>query len=118
MNRIKNFTWKVDEERIFEILGCKRDSHIYNEVDALYQKNIEKISHIVQPIGVYRFAEATNPFRLKEIEKCQKVVLGLLTLGREIELEINDNFIQGKYLEGLLLDTIATEILFVYGGVI
>lgn len=112
MKRITDFKWEVDKERIFRIIDCSWESPAFQQVDILYQKSMEEITNILKPLGVYNFVDFSESMGFSDIQGCEKIVYFLLTLGNGIDKKINSYFAQGKYMEALLMDTIANEILF------
>ncbi|KJS20791.1 MAG: hypothetical protein VR72_13545 [Clostridiaceae bacterium BRH_c20a] len=112
MKTITEFEWVIEKERIFKIIDCRPKSPAYNNLSRIYDSFLKNIKDIIDPIGVYGFIDIPPNFEFPEMSNCGKIVLCFLTLGEEVSLKTKDYFAKGEYLEAMLLEVIADEIIF------
>lgn len=112
MKKIFDFEWELDKKRICKIIGCSPESPFYNKFNTLFEYYLLNIRKIIQPVGVYNFTNIPPYINISELTNCKKIVFCFLTLGEEIDQKINSYFTRGHYLEAILLDAMANEILF------
>ena len=101
----------VDKQIILKIMECKHGSHAFKIVNSVYETILDKAYSLVQPKGVIITGEIPDFFYLREKENFRSGVFCIATLGKDISDESSSLFSAGEYLEGLLLNTIADQML-------
>ncbi len=101
----------VDKQIILKIMECKHGSHAFKIVNSVYETILDKAYSLVQPKGVIITGEIPDFFYLREKENFRSGVFCIATLGKDISEESSSLFSAGEYLEGLLLNTIADQML-------
>jgi uncharacterized 2Fe-2S/4Fe-4S cluster protein (DUF4445 family) len=110
---ISEFKIQVSKEKVFEIIDCRKDSHIYKEAEMIYDKMLRRGQELAKPIATY-IIKRKEEFNSGYYKICEHshVILCLISLGEDISLHATENFEEGNYLEGLMLDTIADQMVF------
>ncbi|MCK4699690.1 MAG: 2Fe-2S iron-sulfur cluster binding domain-containing protein, partial [Bacteroidales bacterium] len=111
MNLFSPYKIPVDKQIILKILDCKHGSNSLKIVDTVYETILEKAYSLIQPKGIINAGEIPDFFNLREKENYKSGIFCIATLGKEISEESSSLFSAGEYLEGLLLDTIADQML-------
>ena len=101
----------VDKQIVLKILDCKHGSNSFKIVDAVYETILEKAYSLIQPKGLINSTEIPDFINLRGKENYKSGIFCIATLGKEISEESSSLFSAGEYLEGLLLDTIADQML-------
>ncbi|MCK4700855.1 MAG: DUF4445 domain-containing protein [Bacteroidales bacterium] len=101
----------VDKQIILKIMECKHGSHAFKIVNSVYETILDKAYSLVQPKGVIITGGIPDFFYLREKENFRSGVFCIATLGKDISEESSSLFSAGEYLEGLLLNTIADQML-------
>ena len=101
----------VDKQIILKILECKHGSHAFKIVDSVYETILDKAYSLIQPKGIIITGEIPDFFYLREKENFRSGVFCIATLGKDISEESSSFFSAGEYLEGLLLNIIADQML-------
>ena len=101
----------VDKQIILKILDCKHGTNSFKIVDAVYEKILEKAYSLIKPKGIINTTEIPDFINLRKRENYKSGIFCIATLGKGISGESSSLFSAGEYLEGLLLDTIADQML-------
>ena len=101
----------VDKQIILKILDCEHRSHAFKIVDSVYETVLNKAYSLAHPKGIIKTGEIPEDFNLRKKENFRSGIFCLATLGKDISEESSSLFSAGDYLEGLLLDTIADQML-------
>ncbi|WP_432663831.1 ASKHA domain-containing protein [Wukongibacter baidiensis] len=112
MNIITDFDIEIDKDKVFQIIDCKKDSPVYDRVNNIYIKVLNKAMKLIKPKGIFKLEKTTSNYNYEIMERYSHLVSCLVTLGEDIGLASSKDFENGDYLEGLLLDTISDQILF------
>jgi len=111
MNLFSPHRIPVDKQIIYKILDCKHGTNSSKIIDTVYETILEKAYSLIQPKGIINTGEIPDFFNLREKENYKSGIFCIATLGKEISKESSSLFSAGEYLEGLLLDTIADQML-------
>ena len=111
MNLFSPHKIPVDKQIILKILGCKHGTNSFKIVDTVYETTLEKAYSLIQPKGIINTGKIPDFFNLRKKENYKSGIFCFATLGKEISEESSSLFSAGEYLEGLLLDTIADQML-------
>lgn len=112
MKLIENFKYEVKKEDILKILRCNNESNAYLQICDICDLILKDIDKIISPKALYKFKNMNNNIDVEEIKSLSSIVYCFLTLGDKISEEIERYFKEDKYIEGMILDTIADYILF------
>ena len=108
---ISEFQMEIDKFRVFSIMECSKDSPVYDEVNYDYYFLLDVLYSYTEPKGIFQFFDYSHEAYSLPVN-CEKVVLAILSLGKQVENQIFQLFDQGDYLKGMLLDIMADELLF------
>lgn len=112
MKIISNFLWNLQKDRVFRAMDCREEGAAYDVLYAAYIKLEPILKELVEGEGGYYFIEKGKFPAIEKIDHCSKVACCFLTLGPKITEEISKLFHQEDYLEGMLLDVMADELIF------
>lgn len=104
----------LNKDNVFSLLDCSRDNPVYEELSQCYEERVPWLLGHVQPRVM--LAREIPDTRLNEClslpKDCTGLLYAVLTLGRGPEEESRRCFLQGDYLEGMLVDAMADVYLF------
>jgi uncharacterized 2Fe-2S/4Fe-4S cluster protein (DUF4445 family) len=109
---VTEFTFDLNKEEIFQSIQCYKNNAGYEETSAVYDTMVKVAKSLVKPCATYFFAEKKKSFNFKETQHCRQMVYCLITLGSAISEYAKQLFNQEDYLESVLLDAIADNLLF------
>lgn len=112
MTIITDFDIKVDKDKVFQIIDCKKDSPVYDRVSNIYAEVLNKAIKLVKPRAIFKLEKNISDCEYEVMQKCTYLIPCLVTLGEDIGIESSKDFENANYLEGLLLDTISDQMLF------
>jgi uncharacterized 2Fe-2S/4Fe-4S cluster protein (DUF4445 family) len=113
MKFVNDFSLRLDQDKIFKTMNCHVDRDVYSEACRVFNKLQNEFNSLIAPKGMFTFTERTDLFELTEpVSKAKKILLAAVTLGAPIEDRIQLLFDEGEYLEAMMLDVIADELLF------
>ncbi len=111
MNLFSSNKIPVEKQIVLKLLDCKSGSNAFKIIDSIYETVLNKAYSLAQPRGLIKTGEIPDFFNLREKENYKSGIFCIATLGKGISKESSSLFSAGEYLEGLLLDTIADQIL-------
>ena len=100
---------RIDKETAYRLMDCRKDSPIYDEMEALYDEIWLEIKDLIKPWGRVGFASHSQIFGN---QGTMKYAMVLYTLGTEISDYIDRLFEKGEYLKATLADAMADSCLF------
>lgn len=106
------FNIKVNKEKVFEIIDCKKDSHVYAEAEKIYTEMLKKSYELVDLKAIYNIKKNESQYTYNKTCEFSHIISCLITIGENISLEVSKNFKENDYLEGFILDTIADQIIY------
>ena len=101
----------VEKQIVLKLLDCKPGNNAFKIIDSIYETVLNKAYFLAQPRGIIKTGEIPEGFNLRKKENFRNGIFCVATLGKEISGESLSLFSAGEYLEGLLLDTIADQML-------
>lgn len=111
----RDFEFKLNRDIILKTMDCYENSSIYESVISMYNKLKDELKDIVNPMGVYEKKEKLTITEKNISEPCLcGYYYTFISLGHEISQRNSGYFKQGKYLEGMLLNTMCDHLLFTY----
>ncbi len=115
---LDDFNIEVNKDMVFNVLDCKKDSRVYDDVNKVYEKMLQKAYKLVQPKAIFDIRKRPEEYDFKPLNNCTQVAFCLVTVGDEIQKVIEKAFADGEYLEGMVLDAIGGRILFNLSGIV
>lgn len=109
---------KMDYEKksykkyVLKAIECFPESPVYEEVCALFDTLHEEALQLIHPQLVWGVEDNTPDVSIAELCDCDEVIYASATLGVAITEAIDRYFKNDEYMEGMLLDAIATGLLF------
>lgn len=101
----------VEKQIILKLLDCKPGSNAFKIVDSVYEAVLNKAYALAQPRGIIKTGKIPEDINLRKKENFRNGIFCLATLGNRISKKSSSLFSSGEYIEGLLLDTIADQML-------
>ena len=112
MCNITEFDIQVNIEKVFNIIECKKGSRIYVTAEKIYNKMLKKSYELIKPTVIFKVKKNDLKYTCNKICGFSNVIFCLITLGNDISLEVSKNFKKSNYLEALILDTIADQMIY------
>ncbi|AOY77981.1 hypothetical protein [Clostridium formicaceticum] len=108
MQMIKDFQWKIDRAKIFDRINCQPDDTLYQQYEAL----LRELKVLADPIGVYKYQKRCfeGPYQL--VNNCSHIVYCFVSIDNKVSDRIQYYFEIGNYFKGILLDSMADQMLF------
>lgn len=111
MDVVKDFKFILDRDAVFKCMDCSKDSDAYEEMCDIYKALREEMKKLVQPVGAFRFDRISEKYMVHDTRDCTHVVFCLLTLGSRISERTEYYFANDQYMEGMLFDAMAVNLL-------
>ncbi|MGL4735982.1 MAG: hypothetical protein ACRCW2_00885 [Cellulosilyticaceae bacterium] len=107
-----NYEIRSYKNHVLKAIECFPDSPVYEEVCDLFETLHEEAIRLITPKLVWGIEPYTDNTQLPELEECEEVIYASATLGYAITEAIEAYFKRDELIEGMLLDAIATGLLF------
>lgn len=111
MNIVEKFEFRLDKDEVFRSIDLKKNSKAYSNISEVYNVLIDEINDLTKPIGIFYFENKPKIFKNIGIDHCNKIVYCIITIGYEISEKIEEYLKNGKYIEALLIDAMADELI-------
>ena len=109
---IRKLQVSIDKETAFQLMDCRKDNPLYEEMEILYEELNSDLKKLIAPEMILGFCDAKGLFGEKSVWAGKEFALVLCTLGDKISRYISDLFGNGEYLKGTLADAMADSCLF------
>ncbi len=104
---------RLDKSRIFKAIDCYEASPIYEEIEECYEALKEEVLSCVTPRVVFKVEDSPETESMvSELETYESLIYSTNSLGEGISALIRDKYEDDEYLEAMLIDAMATNILF------
>lgn len=112
MRHLKIYTVNEIRIRIEEILRYlaykKEENELPSSLKKIIEQEIESAYSLIKPRALYSFVNNLSLKSHHMFENAKKIVLGVCTIGSELETQVDKHFKEKNYLEGMVLDAIGT----------
>lgn len=108
---LDSFDIKVNRERVFERIQCKKNTEGYDRYVREYEEILDKTLAHIKPKAVLCIDTIPKEF-YQSVSHEQKGIYVLFTLGNLLEKYVESFFDEDNYVQGLLADAIADDYLF------
>lgn len=112
MGKIDDFNIKSDKKLVLDNVDSYFKIQDRENAEAIYDKLLALMKNIIKPLGLYRFIPIGSFNRINELKDSDFLVLCIVTIGNDITRKINDFFDKNLFLEGLIFDALASDVLF------
>lgn len=113
MEKVFEIPIRIERDIVFERMHISQTLPNYDEFLGAYHEFTEEIKDIVNPQGIYVLKEVGKDEPMhKGLCEVSHMVYVLVTLGREISDRCTAYFAEKDYLKGLMIDSLADQILF------
>lgn len=112
MEIISNFKFKLNKNQVLNTLKLHYDSIEDEKANSLYENLLPILYANVNPAAIFEIARKDQDFSLNILKEYNYLVYSILTIGKDINLRIDDFFSHNNIVEGILLDSMSTSYLF------
>ncbi|HBA63201.1 MAG TPA: hypothetical protein DCZ20_05020, partial [Lachnospiraceae bacterium] len=105
---LRNFHPYIDREKVLQQMHCYPDSPVYEEMTESFNEIKDEMMKLCTPAGVMALGKIPGNYLQQERE----AVYVLVTIGQGVSDYSTEKFAEGDYVQGLLIDAIADQILF------
>jgi len=106
---VRDIPYTVDDREIYRLLGYRKGKEADRDEVRWAVLEMKEISReIIKPRGAYLILSPADITKRGPFRQAEKVGLGLCTIGNDLEKNVRELFKRGKYLEGLVIDTIGS----------
>ena len=110
--RLSSARVRPDKQRILASLQCGETSPAFQEIDEIIELAMAGMEETAKPIAWFRRIPQSSFVNLPQLRDCSALYLCLVSLGKGVDQEIRELFLADRYLEGMVLDATATQMLF------
>jgi uncharacterized 2Fe-2S/4Fe-4S cluster protein (DUF4445 family) len=123
MDILRDFQVKIDEKTILRLLGYK-DSEPDDEIVQNVREEISGCGDYISPFIAFNKLKISKveedrvtlengvifdgEFIAKKLQKCSHIIVGVSTIGRQLDERVKGAFDSGDYLKGMIIDHIGT----------
>lgn len=111
MNIYSDKDVNIDLNIVLAMLECKKDNPAYDEIVAIYNKQLPIVKEMISPKGAYITGELLRDGNREDIVAGSKVIYSMVTLGMRICSYI-DSCMERDALTGLIVNHMADSCLF------
>lgn len=97
----------IDKKKIIRFLGYNQNSKPYNKILKIIDMEIENARSLLDPKGIYKIFDADR-FEEKLFKDGEKVALAVVTIGEDLEKEVQRLFEEVEGTRGLILDAVGS----------
>jgi hypothetical protein len=109
---IKKLQVSIDKETAFQLMDCRNDNPLYEELENLYEEMKKELKTFIEPKILLGFSDAADIFGDRSAWDGEEFAIVLCTLGDNISEHVSALFESGEYLKGTLADAMADSCLF------
>ncbi|MCI6888329.1 MAG: ASKHA domain-containing protein [Lachnospiraceae bacterium] len=110
--RTEKLQTEVNQEAVFQIIGCRDDSPVYDTVREAYKELLPEVLAGASGECIFDFGELTEEDATEQYPAGTQVVYVISTVGRALSDLSTELFAKGDYLKGALVDAMADSCLF------
>lgn len=104
---------RLDREKLFEQMHIRKELWNFNEYEKAYDELAEELPRLVETRGIYKLIpNEIGPLIHKDLTGLSHLVCSMVTLGPGISERCTAYFMEKEYLKGLMIDSIADQVLF------
>lgn len=113
MTTIYTLPIHLNKDIVFTRMHIDQTLPNYEEFDQAYSELAAELQEIVQARGIFVLKEAEAKGRIcKELSEVSHLVYVMVTLGEAVSARSTRYFLEKDYLKGLMIDSMADQILF------
>lgn len=116
MNTFMNFKFKMEKNHVLNVVNSYYKIDDFDSAGKIYDNLTGLLQNTVAPVGLYKMEKKPEIYNFEPVGNCRYVVFCLITLGSEITEMIDELFGKGEFLEGIILDAMASTLLFEYNS--
>lgn len=109
---LDGFDVRIDKKVVLQLLDCKEDNPIYEEVEEEYEELEELVYGKIESHALIKFDTVPEEIAKQADLTEQQAAYVLTTVGGEVSAYSTEMFRQGDYLRGMLIDAMADSYLF------
>lgn len=116
MWKIEDFTFFLDKTQVLNIVETYLTSYDKKYRGKIYDKLINILKASVEPIGFFKVGDKPIEYDFESLKEAEKIVYCVITLGGKITEEIDLLFSKNNFEEAIILDAMASSLLFEYNS--
>lgn len=109
---LDDFKICADFDEIADIIGCEKDSGVYDEFKKEYDCIKDEMYKRVKSGAILKLDTLSEKTQTEKYPYGTKVIYAVITIGDEIEKKSAEEFENGNYVRGLIYDAFADAVLF------
>ncbi|KRQ86103.1 Vitamin B12 dependent methionine synthase, activation domain [Caloramator mitchellensis] len=110
------FRFSLDKCHVLKVVDSYYKITDEELASKIYEDNLEILRSNINPIGVFKIKEKLYDYNFESLNGCRFIIFTLISLGSKITEYIDDLFNRGKFSEGVILDAMASNLLFEYNS--
>lgn len=112
VKKIRNLKLKSNMKIVLNLIECNEESVVYNEMVKEYNKLWPKAEKLIEPVILINYGQIPEEISNKSIEEGKEAIFCIISIGNELSKMSTSEFENGDYVAGMILNSIADEILF------
>ena len=109
---IKDVALKINRDNVMELMDCHKESDVYEEMLLEYEDLKDKAIANIEPIILIGDGELSKEIVGEKYPAGSKAIFNLISIGNKISEMSTLEFDNGDYVAGMLLNSIADDLLF------
>lgn len=108
------FNFSVDRGRVINSINSYWKLPSPEILEDSFNRLLKELRVLSKPMAVFKFLEKPGDYNFNFLEKCSFMFFCVLTLGDSSTNRVEELFNQGKMFDGILLDAMASVLMFEY----
>lgn len=114
MEILRDFKFKLDKQHVLNVVATYLPIGDREDRGRIYDNLIEVLKDSTNPIGFFKIDEKIDEYNFESFINVNKIIYCLITLGEDITEKIESLFSQNKFIDAIILDAMASSLLFEY----
>jgi hypothetical protein len=114
LNIYLDFEYKVDKRRVINSVASYYDLPPSEIVDRRFKKLNKDLYDLIEAKGIFRLDEKPLSYNFEVLEECDHIFFCAITLGDNSTKRVDELFNSGEIFDAVLLDSMASMLLFEY----
>lgn len=116
MYSFNDFKFDLDKKHVLKVVESYYKIEDYEAASKAYDELKYLLERNIQPVGLFKIEEKNKEYDFDTIKNCSKILYCIITLGNAVTESIDEIFKKGRFFEGVLLDAMASSLLFEYNS--
>jgi hypothetical protein len=114
-NEKSRFTIVADRKISMQTIDCNESNSVYDQISTIHDAMFARAKQLVNPRALIDRQATPENYRsaeFPEIHACNEIIYCIATIGDKVENEITKLIQEHYYLEAMILNAIADQIIF------